>query len=148
MAAIGARMCIQTLAVMACANQTAVAGVTLIEALTNLVRIRQGLTTNMASVLTRLPTVTQISDFVQQQSRNTLDQYVGTKFLSQRTNEVNVSMTSLFKQLVQAEIVGAFTGITSNVDPNDPTTLDFEAYYQPIFPLEYLVLTFNLRAQI
>ena len=130
------------------ANQTAVAGVTLIEALTNLVRIRQGLTTNMASVLTRLPTVTQISDFVQQQSRNTLDQYVGTKFLSQRTNEVNVSMTSLFKQLVQAEIVGAFTGITSNVDPNDPTTLDFEAYYQPIFPLEYLVLTFNLRAQI
>ena len=85
---------------------------------------------------------------VQQQSRNTLDQYVGTKFLSQRTNEVNVSMTSLFKQLVQAEIVGAFTGITSNVDPNDPTTLDFEAYYQPIFPLEYLVLTFNLRAQI
>jgi hypothetical protein len=130
------------------ANQTAVAGVTLIENLTNLIRIRQGLTTNMSSILTRLPTVTQIADFVQQQSRNTLDQYVGTKFLSQRTNEVNVSMTSLFKQLVHAEVVGGFTGISSNVDPNDPTTLQFEAYYQPIFPLEYLVLTFNLRAQI
>jgi hypothetical protein len=57
-------------------------------------------------------------------------------------------MTALFKQLVQAEIVGAFTGISSNIDPNDPTVLQFEAFYQPIFPLEYLVLTFNLRAQI
>jgi len=130
------------------ANQTAVAGVTLMESLTNLIRIRQGLTTNMQSVLTRLPTVTQIADFVQQQSRAALDQFVGTKFLSTRTNEVNVTMTSLFKQLVQAEIVGAFTGISSNIDPNDPTVLQFEAFYQPIFPLEYLVLTFNLRAQI
>jgi hypothetical protein len=130
------------------ANQTAVAGVTLIEALTNLVRIRQGLTTNMQSVLTRLPTVTQIADFVQQQSRQALDQFVGTKFLSTRTNEVNVTMTALFKQLVQAEIVGAFTGISSSISPDDPTVLLFEAYYQPIFPLEYLVLTFNLRAQI
>lgn len=131
------------------ANQTAVAGVTLIDDLGNgFLRIRQGLTTNMTSILTRLPSVTQIADFVQQQSRASLDQFVGTKFLSTRTNEVNVTMTSLFKQLVQAEIVGAFTGITSNIDPNDPTILQFEAYYQPIFPLEYLVLTFNLRAQI
>lgn len=130
------------------ANQTAVSGVTLLESLTTLIRIRQGLTTNMQSVLTRLPTVTQIADFVQQQSRSALDSFVGTKFLSTRTNEVNVTMTGLFKQLVQAEIVGAFTGISSNIDPNDPTVLQFEAYYQPIFPLEYLVLTFNLRAQI
>jgi hypothetical protein len=130
------------------ANQTAVAGVTLIEALNNLVRIRQGLTTNMQSILTRIPSVTQISDFVQQQSRAALDMFVGTKFLSTRTNDVNVVMTSLFKQLVQAEIVGAFTGISSNVDPEDPTILQFEAFYQPIFPLEYLVLTFSLRAQI
>ena len=130
------------------ANQTAVSGVTLIESLTNLVRIRQGLTTNMSSILTRIPSVTQIADFVQQQSRAVLDMFVGTKFLATRTNDVNVVMTSLFKQLVTAEIVGAFTGISSSIDPDDPTILLFEAFYQPIFPLEYLVLTFNLRAQI
>ena len=61
----------------------------------------------MASILTRLPTVTQIADFVQQQSRALLDSYVGLKFLSARTNQVVVSMTGLFKSLVQAEIVGA-----------------------------------------
>ncbi len=130
------------------ANQTAVKGVTLLEDSGGLIRIRQGLTTNMASALTRLPTVTQIADFVQQQSRIVLDNFVGTKFLASRTQEVEVTMTSLFKQLVEAEIVAAFTGIASTVDPNDPTVLQFEAYYQPVFPLLYIVLTFNLRAQL
>ena len=130
------------------ANQTAVAGITLLEDLDPIIRIRQGLTTNMANVLTRLPTVTQIADFVQQQSRIVLDSFIGTKFLASRTNEVNVTMTSLFKDLVQAEIVGAFTGISSSIDTDDPTVLRFEAYYQPIFPLLYIVLTFNLRARL
>jgi len=130
------------------ANQTAVAGVTLLEDLDPIIRVRQGLTTDMSSVLTRLPTVTQIADFVQQQSRIVLDAFVGTKFLASRTNEVEVTMTSLFNQLVQAEIVAAYTGIVAEVDPDDPTVLRFSAFYQPIFPLLYLVLTFNVRARI
>jgi hypothetical protein len=130
------------------ANQTAVAGITILDDLYPIIRIRQGLTTNMASVLTRLPTVTQIADHVQQQSRVILDSFIGSKFLPQRVNEVEVTMTSLFKALVQAEIVGAFTGIAAEVDSEDPTILRFEAYYQPVFPLLYIVLTFNLRARI
>ena len=130
------------------ANQTAVAGITVVEELAPLIRIRQGLTTDMTSILSRLPTVVQIADFVQQQSRGVLDVFVGTKFLATRTNEVEVSMTALFRQLVEAEIVGAFTGISAEVDPDDPTILRFEMFYQPIFPLLYLVLTFNLRARI
>jgi hypothetical protein len=130
------------------ANQTAVKGVTLLEDLDPIIRVRQGLTTRMDSALTRLPTVTQIADYVQQQSRIALDNFIGTKFLATRTQEVNVTMTSLFKQLVQAEIVAAFTGINSAVDPNDPTVLRFEAYYQPVFPLLYIILSFNLRAQL
>lgn len=130
------------------ANQTAVAGITILEDLDPLIRVRQGLTTDMSTLLTRLPTVTQIADYVQQQSRVTLDSFVGTKFLASRTNEVEVSMTSLFKQLVQAEIVGAFSGISASVDTEDPTILRFEAFYQPIFPLLYIVMTFNLRARI
>lgn len=129
-------------------NQTAVAGITLLEDLDPIIRIRQGLTTNMTSVLTRLPTVTQISDYTSQQARSVLDAFIGTKFLSSRVNEIEVSLTSLFKQLIQQEVVAAFTGIQATIDPNDPTILDAVAYYQPIFPLEYIVLTFNLRASI
>ncbi len=130
------------------ANQTATAGITILEDLQPIIRIRQGLTTNMTNILTRLPTVTQIADFVSISSRSVLDAYVGTKFLSSRTNEVEVSMTSLFKQLIQQEIVSAFTGIAATVDPQDPTILNAVAYYAPIFPLLYIVLTFNLRARI
>lgn len=130
------------------ANQTATSGITVLEELEPFIRIKQGLTTDISTILTRLPTVVQIADFVQQQSRNALDVFVGTKFLSTRTNEVEVSMTALFKSLVQAEIIGAWTGISAEIDPDDPTILRFEAYFQPIFPLLYLVLTFNLRASI
>lgn len=130
------------------ANQTAVAGVTLLEDLGPIIRIRHGLTTNMSSILTRLPTVTQISDFVQEQTRGVLDPFVGTKFLNRRTNEVEVILTSLFKQLVQQEVVGAFTGISADVDSSDPTMLNARAYYAPIFPLLYLSVTYNLRSKV
>jgi hypothetical protein len=130
------------------ANQTAVAGITILEDLDPVVRVRQGLTTDMSNVLTRLPTVTQIADYVQQQSRIVLDAFIGTKFLASRTNEVEVTMTSLFNQLVQAEIVAAYTGISADVSPDDPTVLLFSAYYQPVFPLLYIVMTFNVRARI
>lgn len=130
------------------ANQTAMAGITIMEDLDPIIRVRQGFTTDMTTLLSRLPTVTQIADFVQQSARTTLDSYIGTKFLATRTNDVEVSLTSMFKQLVQAEIVGAFTGISASVDPEDPTVLRVGAFYQPIFPLLYIVVTFNLRTSV
>ena len=130
------------------ANQTATAGITVLEDLDPIIRVRQGFTTDMSTTLSRLPTVTQISDFVQQQARSTLDVYIGTKFLATRVNDVEVSLTSMFRQLVQAEIVGAFTGISASVSPEDPTILLVDAYYQPIFPLLYIVVTFNLRTKL
>jgi hypothetical protein len=130
------------------ANLTATSGILLLEDLDPVVRIRQGLTTDMSTILTRLPTVTQIADFVQQSARATLDVFIGTKFLASRTNDVEVSLTAMFNSLVQAEIVGAFTGISASVDPDDPTILRVEAYYQPIFPLLYIVVTFNLRSRL
>ena len=54
----------------------------------------------------------------------------------------------LFRSFTQAEIVSAFTGMSAEIDPDDPTILRFEMFYSPIFPLLYLVLTFNLRARI
>lgn len=130
------------------ANQTATAGIVIMEDLDPIIRVRQGFTTDMTTLLSRLPTVTQIADYVQQQARVTLDTYIGTKFLASRTNDVEVSLTSMFNQLVQAEIVGAFTGISATVDAEDPTILRVEAYYQPIFPLLYIVITFNLRTRV
>jgi hypothetical protein len=130
------------------ANQTATAGITLLEDLDPVVRIRQGLTTDMSDVLHRLPTVTQIMDFVSQSTRSSLDAFVGTKFLASRTNEVEVTLTSMFKTLMQQEIIGAFTGLAAQVDPSDPTTMNVAGAYMPIFPLLYIMVTYSLRARI
>lgn len=130
------------------ANLTATSGLTLLEDLDPLVRIRQGLTTDMSTILSRLPTVTQISDFVQQSSRTALDVFIGTKFLASRVNDIEISMTSMFNSLVQAEIVGGFTGISAIVSPDDPTVLEVVAYYMPIFPLLYIMITFNMRSRL
>jgi hypothetical protein len=130
------------------ANQTAMAGVTVMEDLDPVIRIRQGLTTNMTSALTRLPTVTQIADYVTQSSRTTLDSFIGTKFLNSRTNEVEVSLTGMFRTLVQQEIVAAFTGLAASTDEADPTAMNVEGWYQPIFPLLYIYVVYNLRTKI
>ncbi len=130
------------------ANQTAVAGITLLEDLRPLIRIRQGLTTNMSNILTFLPTVTQIADHVQQQARSVLDTFSGTKFLSSRANDIEVSLTGMFKQLIQEEIVGGFAGVSATPDALDQTTMDAEAAYAPIFPLLYVVVTLGLRSRV
>jgi hypothetical protein len=130
------------------ANQTAVKGVTILEDLDPIIRVRHALTTNMANVLTRTPTVTQIADYVQQRSRVTLDSYVGQKLLASKTRDVVTSMNALLKNIRGAEIIAAYTGLTASVDPDDPTVINFEGYYQPIFPLLYLILSFNLRSRL
>ena len=54
----------------------------------------------------------------------------------------------VMKGLVRKEIIAGYTGISANVNPDDPTVAEVEAYYQPVFPLLYLVVTFNLRLQL
>ena len=45
-------------------------------------------------------------------------------------------------------LINTFTGVTANVSPDDPTAAEVEAYYQPVFPLLYIVVTFNLRSSL
>ena len=59
------------------------------------------------------------------------------------------AMAARSKRLVRRrQLCNMFTGMTASIDPEDPTILRFEMYYSPIFPLEYIIMTFNLRAQI
>jgi hypothetical protein len=129
-------------------NQVAVRGVTVLSQSVRTISIRQGLTTDMTNVLTKLPTVIQIADEVQRQSRNTLDRFIGVKFLPGLTSQIEAQLSNTLKQLQSANIIATFTGVAANVAENDPTVAEVEAYYQPVFPLLYIVITFNLRASL
>jgi len=128
-------------------NQIAVRGVTLLEDRNPILRVIQGLTTNMSNVLTKTPTIITIADEVQKQSRNTLDRFIGVKFLPGVLQEVEGQLTFTLKALKNAEIISAYTGVQASTT-NDPTTIEVAAWYAPVFPLLYISVTFNLRSNL
>jgi hypothetical protein len=129
-------------------NQVAVKGVTVLEDRNPVIRVRQGFSTDMTNVLTRTPTVITIADEVQQQTRATLDRFIGIKFLPGVTSQIEGQVSNTLKQLVAAQIITAYTGVKAKVSEDDPTVAEVEAYYQPVFPLLYIVVTFNLRSSL
>lgn len=129
-------------------NQVAVRGVTVMDQKAQQIRIRQGLTTDMSNILTKLPTVVQIADEVQRQARAALDRFIGTKFLPGVTGQIETQMSNTMKLLQAGQIIAAYTGVSAQIADDDPTAAEVEAYYQPVFPLLYIIVTFNLRTNI
>jgi len=129
-------------------NQMAMAGVTVLDDKPPFIQVRHGLTTDMTSVMTKTPTIRLIADHVQQQSRSTLDQFIGLKFLPGVLSQVEGRLAKLFQTLVKQEIIAIYTGLKAAPDADDPTTANVEAYYAPVWPLLYLILQFHLRASL
>jgi hypothetical protein len=130
------------------AAQTANSGITLLEELAAGIQIKFGLTTDTSSVLTRTPSVIRTKDFVQRGARSILSPYIGTKLLTQRTSEIVSTLSSYLSALQQAQIIQAYSNVTAVQDPSDPTIINVQAFYAPIFPLLWIVITFNLRTSV
>jgi len=129
-------------------NQLAVNGVTVVEDQPPFLKVRHGLTTDVSNILTKVPTIVLIADEVQRQARVTLDRFIGIKFLPGVLSQIEGNLSMMLKALVAANIITAYTGIEANVAPDDPTVAEVEAYYSPVFPLLYIVLTFHLRSSL
>lgn len=129
-------------------NQTAVAGVTILEDLTPNLLIRQAMTTNPYSVLTREPSVIFIKDYVQQQVRTVLAPFIGVKLLPSVIQDIETTLNNLLNQIVNLEIITAFTGTSVTQDENDPTILNVETFYSPVLPLNWISVTMNLRMKL
>jgi hypothetical protein len=129
-------------------NQIAQKGVTIIDEAPPFLRVRHGLTTDVTNVLTRTPTIIQIADEVQRQSRVAMESFIGIKFLPSILGQIEGRLSTVLNALVKKNIIAAYTGVQARVNPNDPTTADVEAFYQPVFPLLYIVMTFHLRSSL
>jgi hypothetical protein len=130
------------------ANQTASAGVTILQQQGSVLNVRQGLTTDVSSILTKTPTVIQIADSVHLRARNLLNGYIGEKYLPSIVGQIEGRVNQMFKDLVKEQIIDSYTGLSVSRDPEDPTGLLVEVFYKPIFPLLYIQFTFNLRSSI
>lgn len=130
------------------ANLVAVSGVTVIEQLDNVMRVRHGLTTNMSSVITRTPSVILTIQLVQQTVRKVLDPLIGQKFTPQLLKSAETALLGMFQNLIQQQIVAKVAGIKASVDEEDPTIMRTECIYVPVFPLEYIVHTSQIRIRV
>lgn len=124
------------------------AGVTLLEGQPAGIVIKMDLTTDVSSVLTRTPSVIRIKDFVQKGSRDALASFIGSKYLPSRLPEIEGTLTSYLGSLVQGQLIQAFTAVKAVQNTSDPTTVDVSAYYAPVLPLLYILITFNLRSSV
>jgi len=123
-------------------------GVTIIEDTNPVLRVRHALTTNMTSALTREVSIITIKDFVQQAMRFALEQYIGEKYLLRLNNDIAITANSVMQQLVDREIIVAASGASVETDQGDPTMAVVEISYAPVFPLNYIKVTFNLRGRL
>jgi hypothetical protein len=129
-------------------NQVAVRGVTVMAQENQVIKVRQGFTTDMSNLLTKTPTVITIHDQVQRQTRAALDRFVGTKNLPGVTGQIETQLSNTLKQLQDAQIIAGYTGVRANLADDDPTVAEVQAAYQPVFPLLYIVVTFSLRSSL
>lgn len=127
-------------------DMLATSGVTVLQDRAPLIEVRHALTTNLDNRLTSTPSVVDIRDYVQQQSRKILERFVGLKFLSSRAQDVELALTGLLRNLVESQIIADYTGVSAEPDPSDPTIMRVSAYYSPIFPLLYIDVHFVITA--
>lgn len=125
-------------------NRLAESGITVMEDRGVSIQVRDGLTTNMESRFTSTPSIIAIMDHVHRQTRSVLEKFVGMKFLSGRTQDVELALTGLLNSLVEQQIIAGFQGVRAEPEPNDPTTLRVSAFYAPIFPLKYISITYTV----
>jgi len=128
--------------------QTSNSGLTLLEELAAGIDIKFALTTDVSSVLTRTPSIIRTKDFIQRGTRNILASYIGQKLLMQRISEIEQTLNSYLSALQQAEIITAYQTAKAKQDANDPTIVNVTAYYSPVFPLLWIIVTYNLRSSI
>lgn len=129
-------------------NQSATAGLTVLVAKQSSIVIRQALTTDQSTVLSKEPTIVFIKDYVQQQTRQVLDGFIGQKFLAQRLTDIEIALTNMFKALIQAEIIVAYNGIKAIPDPLDPSQADVVAHYSPVFPLNWIQVKYTISSSL
>lgn len=130
-------------------NSVAVAGVTLIDSSeANTLRVRHGLTTaDVRDVILRTPSVIYTIDDVQQMMRAIGDPYVGQKFSGALIKSLETALSGGFSGKIDRGIVAKMVSLVVAPSSDDPTLVQTNSIYVPVFPLEYITAANNVRVR-
>lgn len=109
--------------------------------------VREGLTTDMSNVLTREPTIRLVADEIQQRARRVLGRFIGTKFLPGILNDIERDLSTMYRSLEDEKMIAGHTGVSATLGDTVNTAI-VDSYWQPLFALLYIQLTFNLRSSL
>lgn len=123
-------------------------GCTVLEKMSSQIKIKMYLSTDLSNALTRNPRITEVKHFIQKGMRDNLQQFVGKKNLPSIRPQINRVVTSYFTGLKNSNTISKYKDVKVVQNAIDPSTVDVLVFYQPIFPLDWIIVTLNLRQSI
>jgi hypothetical protein len=123
-------------------------GCTVLEDVTPQIKIRMYLTSDLSNSLTRDPRIVEVKHFIQQGIRQNLDQYIGQKNLPSIMPQIANTVKTYFQSLKNNQIIVDYKGVRVTQNTTDPSTLDVEVFYSPVYPLNWIIVTLNLRQSL
>jgi hypothetical protein len=103
------------------------------------------MTTNMSSTLTRELNITTIRDFIQQEARRVLDQFIGRKFVGTILNQVENTIAAMLRGAIEADIIVDMKRPTAERDAQQPDFIHVYAAYLPVVGINWIDVVFDLR---
>jgi len=126
-------------------NLLAQGGVTLIETIGGLPRVRDWVTTKPATIQTATGEVTDIVDFTWIGTKQLLDAiFIGSKFLNETPSMVKTVTSTILSSLVSLEIITGYDQVQAVRNGIDPRQIDVSFRIAPVYPLKYITVTFSI----
>ena len=121
-------------------------GLTVVEPLSSGGRIVYGITTvQSGNPVEEEPSVVRIRDYVAQSTRTVLDErFVGGVIDDQTVDNVMKVTRGILESLVTQRIITAYQNVTAKVDPIEPRQINVGFDIAPVFPLNWVFITFSI----
>jgi len=106
-------------------NQLSAAGVLVIDTIGATPRVRFQTTSDPSTIVNREYSVVETIDFVASSTRDLLEPiFIGQKILQDTPSQIKTTITAILQDLVNKEILTAFTDINAIINGIDPTQID------------------------
>lgn len=120
-------------------------GVMVIENIAGVHRIMQQVTTDTSTIENREYSVVEVIDFVASTMRQSLETiYIGQKILEGTPSQVRSTILSILNNMISSEILTAAQNVQASINGSDPTQIDVSFEISPVFPLNFILITFSL----
>lgn len=128
-------------------NELASKGVTIVEMIAGITRVRHGLTTDMTTAQNQEYSVTEITDYVATVVRSLLEQmYVGQKILNETPAMVSATTSVILLNLITSQIITERKDVSAVQNASDPREIDVKFAFKPVYPLNWIYIEFSISS--